>query len=108
MSFEAHVWCENGDLLGWAEVGHGEIGYYVIFHVCPDDGPEWSERVIDFTTELGMRQAASEAEDYAKHWAAAYEEYWQAQCTCGESDCGVMTLHGIYVQYVRDGFDVDQ
>jgi hypothetical protein len=100
MSFEARVWCENGDLLGYAVVEPHEQGFSVNYHdVDPDSGYAWSESVWEY---------AYLAEDYAKEWAASYEEYWQAQCDCGTSDCGALTLHGIFVQYVRDGWEVDQ
>jgi hypothetical protein len=101
MSFEARVWCEDGDLLGYVEVIRNDYGKYVVevTDADPDSGYLWNDSY--FESEVA-------AERHAKHWAGQYEECWQDQCYCGESDCGVMYLHGIYVQYVRDGRDVDQ
>lgn len=99
MSFEARVWCENGDLLGYAVVEPHESGFSIEYcDVDPDSGFAWA------TSVWGYEHVA---EDYAKWWASRYEAYWQAQCDCGTSDCGIMSLHGIHVQYCRDDFDVD-
>ena len=101
MSFEARVWCENGDLLGYAEVTEIDdsgMGFVTFEEVDPDSG---------YALHDAEFRSLSAAERYAKAWAAGYEEYWQAQCNCGTSDCGIMSLHGILVQYCRDGFDVD-
>jgi hypothetical protein len=94
MSFEARVWCENGDLLGFAEVVPERDGWSVSVNGCDESsGYCWPDTPF---------QWEQEAVDYAKEWAQGYWEYWQERCDCGTSDCGVLEPHGISIQFVRD------
>lgn len=99
MSFEARVWCENGDLLGYATV---EGCTFTVDEADEDSGYLW------FGGEPSEFEYSSDAERYAKEWATSYMEHWQEQCDCGTSDCGALTLHGILTQYCRDGYTVDE
>jgi hypothetical protein len=98
MMIEYRVWCENGDLLGYAEV-NGD--HFAVADADPDSGYAW------FAAEGGTTFASGYmAQSYARDWGEAYAAYWRDRCDCETSDCGVMNPHGIYIQVCEDDWDV--
>jgi hypothetical protein len=97
---EVRVWCEKGDLIGYATVAsasnllaatHPPGFFRVEFHAPRDSGYAWPD--------LGFG-ARPEAEDYARQWAESLMDWarraWPCPCKgsepcpCDGSACGVI------------------
>ena len=100
MSYETRVWCEDGTLMGVAEVeSHPGKSIVSISEADPSSGYAWADTV---------HPSAWSSEDYAREWAEGYADWCRENCTCGTDDCGVLSEHGISIQYCRDGWTVDE
>lgn len=97
--YEIRVWCENGDLVGYATVQRRpvviESGYYsmTVQEAPSNSGYVWP--AFGFATY-------DEAVAYAREWAEGLAQWTRETCVCFDADCGVMSEHGISVQEVTE------
>lgn len=95
MSYEVRVWCENGDLMGYATV---EGCLFMVADADRDSG------YYLFEGEPFEFMSPSQAESYAREWAQAYLEWLEETCACWDANdsesghCGVMSDHGYSIQ----------
>jgi hypothetical protein len=104
MSYEVRVWLEDGTLLGVAEVIVQDDDNTVVMFSEADQasGYLWEDQRF-------LR--AFTAERYAREWAESYADWLQRTCDCDwpyTETCGIMSEHGISIQYSRDGYTVDE
>lgn len=97
--FEARVWLENGDLVGYAEVIRTSNGWQsVIVHTDYPKSSGWESGQRIYSVR-GM--APQLAQSYAKSVAQQLAYRLRAQCLCeevGDFACGVLHEHGVSLQ----------